>query len=86
MHARKFVRQQEFDTIFSVLKQIFKKSAFLNFSLMLLLISEQDLPNNELSDTERQIKCDLLRSMPNNEKFKHWDSEGVMYPNSNSTL
>ena len=30
-----------------------------------------------MDETERQIKCDLLRTMPNNERFKSLDSEGV---------
>lgn len=37
----------------------------------------QSLSGNELTVTDNQIKCDLLRTMPNNERFRSPDSDGV---------
>ena len=37
----------------------------------------QSVSATRISVTENQIKCDLLRTMPNNERFRSADCDGV---------
>ena len=37
----------------------------------------KSLAENPLNVTDNQIKCDLLRTMPNNERFRSPESDGV---------
>lgn len=39
----------------------------------------QSISATHLTVTENQIKCDLLRTMPNNERFRSADCDGVRY-------
>ena len=39
----------------------------------------QSISATHLTVTENQIKCDLLRTMPNNERFRSADCDGVRF-------
>lgn len=54
-----------------------KKCFYPFFFFPLLHFVFQSLSGNELTVTDNQIKCDLLRTMPNNERFRSPDSDGV---------
>ncbi|KAM7451092.1 hypothetical protein ABFA07_001163 [Porites harrisoni] len=45
--------------------------------LLLQVERRKSLAENPLNVTDNQIKCDLLRTMPNNERFRSPESDGV---------